>query len=175
MLFPKHIELYPIMKKVFTALLFPLLSSYYASSQDYLKQAQNHFSQYLNSHDFVHLMTESLPTLDECQMVFKEEAALEYHAFVETMKAKAEEELKTEPELFVDVRIEVFSTQDIEQQKGNYAGGMQGILDKLQPYVIFHKVSLLREKGAAYGVAYKYWVNINGRWVFFLKPYRAFG
>ena len=51
---------------------------------------------------------------------------------------------------------------------------MKNILDKLQSGVTFYNVNMLKEKGAEFGVAYKYWVKIDTRWVYFPKPWAAF-
>ncbi|WP_300665518.1 hypothetical protein [Fluviicola sp.] len=143
-------------------------------AQDQSDQAKNYFAEYLTSKSMTELIARSLPTLEECKLVFKEQDAETYFKAIEAMKSKAEADPKEENETFSDVQIDRFSTEDIEQQKGNYAGGMDQILEKLQLGVVFYKVSLLREKDAERGLAFKYWVHINGRWVFFPKPYHVF-
>jgi len=157
-----------------TAVIFITLAAMTANAQNYSDQAKIYFAKYLTSKSMTELITKSLPTLDDCKLVFKGQNAYTYFGVIEEMKSKLGAELQKENETFVDIGIEIFSTQDIEQGKGNYAGGMKNIVDKLQTYVTFYKVELLREKGAEMGVAYKYWVNINGRWVFFPKPFTAF-
>jgi len=150
------------------------LPSMTTNAQNYSDQAKIYFTKHLTSKSMIELIAKSLPTLDDCKLVFKGQNAYTYFGVMEEMKSKLSDELQKEDETFVDIGIETFSTQDIEQGKGNYAGGMKNIVDKLQNYVTFYKVELLREKGAEMGVAYKYWVNINGRWVYFPKTFAAF-
>jgi hypothetical protein len=160
------------MKKLFTTFLIMLSLSIY--SQDYSEQAKNHFSKYLDSKLFIELCSKSFPTIEECKLVFKGQNAYTYFGYIEDIKSKMAEELKKDSEKFLDIRIEAFCTSDIIQDKGNYAGGMKSMSDKLQNYVTFYEINLLRTMEAEFGVAYKYWVNINGRWVFFPKPWNAF-
>ena len=143
-------------------------------AQDQSEQAKTYFSGYLDSKSMAELLIKSLPTLEDCKSVFREPDAETYFKAIEEMKAKQGTELSEESEAFADVRVESFSTRDIEQGNGNYAGGMEGIKDKLQPDAVFYKVSFLREKDAERGLAFKYWGYINGRWVFFPKPYSVF-
>jgi hypothetical protein len=165
------------MKKQFLILsiisLFILLS-FTAFSQNYSEQAKTYFGKYLDSKAMENLFLESLPTVDDCKLVFTGQNAYTYFGYIADMKSKPNTEKQKEPEKFVDLKIESFTTSDIEQDKGNYAGGMKTILDKLQTGVTFYKVDLLREKGAEFGVAHKYWVKIESRWVFFPKPWAAF-
>lgn len=157
-----------------TAVFLLTLVSLTASAQDLSDQAKTYFSKHLDSKSMAELILESLPTLEDCKSVFKEPDAETYFKAVEEMKAKQGTELSEETEAFADVRIESFSTRDIQEGNGNYAGGMEGIVDRLQPDVVFYKISLLREKDAERGLAFKYWGFINGRWVFFPKPYSVF-
>lgn len=157
-----------------TAVFLLTLVSLTASSQDLSGQAKTYFSKHLDSKSMAELILESLPTLEDCKSVFKEPDAETYFKAVEEMKAKQGTELSEETEAFADVRVESFSTRDIQEGNGDYAGGMEGIVDRLQPDVVFYKISLLREKDAERGLAFKYWGFINGRWVFFPKPYSVF-
>jgi len=157
-----------------TIVMFMTVHTFNAKAQNYSDQAKKYFSKYLTSKSMTELITKSLPTLEDCKLVFKGQNAYTYFRVIEEMKSKLGAELQKENETFVEIGIATFSTQDIEQGKGNYAGGMKNIVDKLQTYVTFYQVKLLREKGAEGGVSFNYWVNINGRWVFFPKPFNAF-
>lgn len=162
----------PMKKLLF---LFAFLAGTSASfAQNYSQQAKTYFNQYLSTQTMTDLIRNSLPTLEDCQLVFKDAYAKQYFDYVEKSKEQMLPGQVKQDEKFVAVGVDVFSTQDIQQKKGNYAGGMNGIADKLQAYVTFYKVELLRTEGADAGVSYNYWVNINGRWVFFPKPWHAF-
>ena len=145
-----------------------------AFSQNYSEQARIYFKKNLESSTIMNLCTTSFPTIEDCNLVFKGQNAYTYFGFIEDMKSIIKEEQKKASEKFVDVRIEFFTTSDIEQGKGNYAGGMKDIANKIQSNVTFYKINYLREIGAETGLAYEYWIKIDNRWVFFPKPYRAF-
>lgn len=157
-----------------TAIFLMTLVTITASAQDLSDQAKNYFAKHLDSKSMAELILKSLPTLEDCKSVFKKPDAETYFKAIEEMKAKQGTELSEESEAFADVRIESFSTRDIKEGNGSYAGGMEGIVDRLQPDVVFYKISLLREKDAERGLAFKYWTYLNGRWVFFPKPYSVF-
>jgi hypothetical protein len=169
------------MKNICTIILTALTLS--LTAQDYSELAKVYFSKYLDSKSFSELTSMSLPTFEECKLVFKGQNAKIYFDYIDEMRIKMEDELKKrtfedelkiELETFADIRIESFCTADILQGKGNYAGGMKKLADKLQKNVTFYEINLLRTVEAEHGVAFKYWVNINGRWVAFPKPWRAF-
>lgn len=158
------------MKKTIYILSFITVVSFNAKTQSYTADGAKYFAEHLTSHGMTELISQSLPTLEDCKLIFKGDNADLYYRAIKNKKNEIA--AKTVDESFEDLRINVFSTQDIEKGAGNYAGGMQNIVDKLQPYATFYRVTMLREKGANYGVSYKYWVNIKGRWVFFPKPWR---
>lgn len=120
------------------------------------------------------LCSKSFPTLEECKLIFKGQNAYTYFGFLEDLKTKMKDELAKPTEKYVDLKVESFTTEDIQAGTGNYSGGMKNIAYKLQPAVIFYKIDLLKEKNAVGGNAFKYWVNINGKWIFFPKPWTAF-
>ncbi len=161
-------------KQIFFVSILFLVNTFNIQAQNYSEQGEKFFSKYLSQKAMTELAFKSLPTLEECKLVFKGQNAYTFFGKIQEFKNLLPTLKNEKNETFAEVDIEVFSTQDIEKGKGNYAGGMKNILDKLQPYVLFYKVEQLREKGAELGVAYKYWTNINGRWVFFPKLYSAF-
>jgi hypothetical protein len=70
--------------------------------------------------------------------------------------------------------VDTFTTEDVLMHKGNYAGGMNGIADRLIEGVVFYKINFMRKTDDEYGYAYNYWIKIGERWVFFPKPWYAF-
>jgi hypothetical protein len=145
-----------------------------SSAQSTAEKAKTHFSKYLTKKSINDLAMKSLPTLEECKKVYKDADAATYSSMIEGMKKEMGTQQITDDETFVDLSIETFTTKDVLDGKGNYAGGMTSIVNKLKENVTFYKVEQLRQKGAENGVAYKYWVNINSRWVFFPKMWSAF-
>ncbi|MBK6833927.1 MAG: hypothetical protein IPG89_06490 [Bacteroidetes bacterium] len=160
------------MKSIISSLIILLFCASSIFAQDATKQ----FSTTKSKKEMLTLISKSMPTLEDCKAIYKtNEDAEFYFKFSEDMKTKLSEEIaKTEDEKFVDISFETFTTEDIAAGKGNYAGGMTKLNGKLKPAITFYKVELLREKGAEYGMSYKYWVYINSKWVFLPKPYSAF-
>lgn len=161
-----------VASKICVALL--LLVPFSICSQD-TEKAKAYFSKYMNTSAINALIAKSLPTKEDCKIVFKGEDADISYTYIEQLKnTSADQENPVTNENFVDISFQTFTTEDVLNQKGNYAGGMASLGDKLQPGIVFYKLELLREAGAEYGMAYKYWVNLKGRWVYFPKPWRAF-
>lgn len=161
-----------ILKYVFFT-SFIVLGVNTAIAQDYSADAKVFFAKYLSTRSYFDLCKKSLPDLKDCKMVLKAEHAYTMFGAMGDIKNGLDSEMvNRNNEVFEDVKIEVFSTQDIELGKGNYAGGMKEVFEKLQPYVLFYKVTYLRKKGDDAGLAYKYWAYIHGRWVFFPAIHR---
>jgi hypothetical protein len=160
------------MKYIISLIVILVFSASNIVAQDAAKQ----FTNVKSKKEMLTLISKSMPTLEDCKAIYKTKEDAEYYfKFSEDMKTKLSEELaKTEDEKFVDISFETFTTEDIAAGKGNYAGGMTKLNGKLKPAITFYKVELLREKGAEYGMSYKYWTFINSKWVFLPKPYSAF-
>lgn len=135
-------------------------------AQDYSEQAKGYFRKFLEPGSRKELINH-LPTLDECKIVFTNLDAFTYYGLIEEMRKGMVEELKSDTAKYVDVKVTCFSTQDIDLDRKNYPGSMRNVRTRLQPYVLFYKVSMLRAVGAIGGFSFQYWVFINGRWVFF--------
>ena len=160
------------MKKLITC-IFIFLTGMASMAQKTAEEAKAFFNDYKTTETITDLIRRSLPTLEECEVVFSGDNAKNYFNSLKEMKAKMNEPTK-EGETFVDIGIEIFTTQDIKDGKGNYAGGMTKVVDKLNDNITFYKLEQLRTIGAEYGMAYNYWVYINKRWVFFPKPWKVF-
>jgi len=154
-------------------LLF-ILNQGFAKAQKTAEEAKKHFSDYKTTQTITDLIKLSFPTLEECKVVFKEQDAKAYFDYIQTMKEQMNTTPQKEGETFVDIGIETFTTQDIKDGKGNYAGGMTNVLPTLNDNITFYKVEQLRTVGATSGMSYNYWIFIKDRWVFFPKPWRLF-
>ncbi len=154
-----HILIITIIMTVFTINL---------KAQDYSEQAKKYFEKYLTTELLYGVMIKSLPTLEDCKFVFKGREAYTYFGIAEEMRTSLSSKSEKENIKFVKVRIKNFSTQDVMQGNASCTGGLKNIKEKLQPYVIFYGVKFLKEEGATTGVSSRYWVFLNGRWVFFL-------
>jgi hypothetical protein len=145
-------------------LLFNLNSSV---AQDYSQQGKLYFSGYLSTKAMSDLISNSLPTLEDCKLIFKGKYAYTYFGMLEEAKIELTKSINQENKSFEDVNLYAFSTQDILLGQANYASGiLKENIENLQPYVIFYKLEFLKLKGDTAGSSYKYWVNINGKWIF---------
>lgn len=158
---------------LFTLIFISSVLSLECYSQDYSEEAKAHFGQYLDSKSQTEMIVKSLPSLEDCKLIFQDKSAYTFYGFVEEMKSSLPDDESNENEVFADCRIETFTTYDIKDNKGNYAGGMKEIVDQIQSNVTFYRVTYLREKDAEAGVSYNYFVNIKGNWVFIPKPWRV--
>lgn len=136
-------------------------------AQNYSEQGKLYFSNYLSTASMTDLISKSLPTLDDCKLIFKGKYAYTYYGMLEEAKIELAKYLNQESKSFEDLNLNAFSTQDIELGQAKYASGiLKENLGNLQPYVIFYELEFLKTKGDTAGSSYKYWVNVNGRWVF---------
>ena len=162
--------------------LFNAASQSVAMSMDSLtqedklsEQAKTYFTKYSTGKLFTDACKKSLPTVDDCKLVFKGQNAYTYYGFVEDMKSKMNAEDKSEMDKYVATKIDIFTTSDIaHKSKGNYAGYMQNIVDKLQPNITFYGVNKFKKTTDEYGMNYKYWIKLGERWVFFPSMADAF-
>jgi hypothetical protein len=163
------------MKRTLSATaLFLLLLAGTLQAQDKSAEAKKHFEKCLSTQAAMAEMKKALPTREECALVFSGANADTYYNMIEGIKTQLATSSQAANETFVENNIESFTTEDVKAGKGNYAGGMKNIEDKLMPNIVFYKLELLREKGAQNGMVYKYWVYLNNRWVYFPKPWSAF-
>jgi hypothetical protein len=159
--------------------IFLLVASFLLSgamtgfSQDIVSQGTGYFGKYKDGKSVSDLCLKSLPTKEDCKRVFIGTDADTYFLYAQELGKKMGG-TSIDTSVYKAIRLESFTKQDIIQDKGNYAGGMKNIKDKLQDGVTFYEVNFLRNAGDEHGVAWKYWVNIDNRWVFFPKPWRAF-
>ena len=151
------------------ALPFPSLA------QDYTVKANDFFRKYTDSKALLELALKALPTMEDCKMVFKEKNAYTYFGFVEDMKKKMQEEATKPGETFKAVRVTANTSCDLERGQGDFPGGMTKCIGSFHSNVTFYAVTLLPEEGATAGVTYSYWIRIDGRWVYFPKPWRVGG
>lgn len=162
------------MKKATILFILTFFSSVYrltVYAQDYSDQAKVYFSNYMSSKLMGELIVSSLPTKEDCSLIFKDSSAAIYYKTVQNKKTKFSNEIDKDITFYQGIRVSAFSKQDIQQGNGNYSGGMNDIVDQLKAYATFYRVEFLKDKNDDSGYVYKYWVNINGRWVFFPKPW----
>ena len=159
--------------KSFNLFLIGILTSTFTFAQDLSEEAKKYFSNYMDNISFFNMVEKVTPSLADSKLVFKDDKATVYYDFVTAnmskMAIKPDSVIKYE-----DIRIESFTTEDILADKKNYAGGMARIKDYLKPNITFYEVNYLKKVGDKYGMAFKFFININGKWIIFPKPWRAF-
>ncbi len=149
-------------------------------AQDKSPTADTFFSAGLHKMTREILFVSSLPTLEECEMIFKPESAQRYFAGTRTYHKKIIDYLVmrglAEVDATQDVKFEVdtFTMKDILAKKRNYAGGMQMIMEHYLPdlEMTFYSVAYMDEETDIYGTRYNNFVYLNERWVFMPKPWR---
>jgi hypothetical protein len=144
------------------------------NAQTNAMRATTYFENYLIGQKMVELCAVSLPSEAECKLVFKDSNATHYYGFIKYMADNLNGITKKDTNVFIAVRVDTFTTEDVLVHKGNYAGGMNGIADRLIEGAVFYKINFMRKTDDEYGYAYNYWIKIGERWVFFPKPWYAF-
>lgn len=148
-----------------------IISVIAGSGQIYEEQAKTVFSKFKNTTEVAQYIYYNLPTLEECRYVFKDAIADTFYNKINASKVTLEQLKEIPEQTFEGVKIQTFSSDDVIAERGNTNGGMTGIKNVFRPGIIFYKVSFLKKKEDEYGIAYKYFIFINSRWVFFPKPY----
>lgn len=159
------------MNKILIIILI-LLRPLNSTSQNNENGAKEYFSKYLNNNDQISLIAKSLPTLEQCKLVFEGENATTYYNFV----LKLNEQIKTKIselnyEEHTDCKIDSFNTNDLLAENGNYNRGMVEIIRVFKPNITFYRLTYLFNDGSeSYNSVYKFFVNIKGDWIFFANP-----
>lgn len=143
-----------------------------SNSQSNENDIKEYFNQYLNSKDQFRLIAKSLPTLEQCKVVFKDEYAPAYYNFISKLDEQINIEIsKLEHETHIDCKIDSFNTNDLKNNNSNYNGGMSEFAQVFNPDINFYRLTYLLENGSeSYKSTYKFFVNIDGNWLFFANP-----
>ncbi|MBC7861720.1 MAG: hypothetical protein IAF38_02025, partial [Bacteroidia bacterium] len=134
--------------KKFTFALLPLIFFVsLALAQQTNETAKENFKKYLDGKIFMSYAARSLPTLEECKLIFKGTNADSVYEAMQEMEVKLAQGGKG-AETFADVRAESFTTEEmLEGKPGVYTGGMKRISEKINPKITFYKISYLRTVG----------------------------
>lgn len=156
--------------------LLNILSFQSTQAQSTQAEATIFFSDYLVEKKLGEMLMKSLPTLSDIKQVFSDSIALIYYQRIQILDSmsKNSPQLDVDTTVYVDMRVDTFLSEDVYNHKGNYAGGMNSLVDFLLPNITFYKLEMLHEPGAPYGMAFNYFVNLHNQWLFFPKPWRIF-
>ncbi|WP_299113529.1 hypothetical protein [uncultured Winogradskyella sp.] len=149
-----------------------ILLSVNSYSQNNESKAKAYFNQYLTSKEQFKLIAKSLPTLEQCNAVFKEVYAKRYYEFVSTLDKEIDSAFsKLDFEKHKDCKIESVNTSTLNSEKNSFNGGMDEFQHVFKPNIVFYRVTYVLEDGSeSYNSFYKYFVNIDGNWLFFANP-----
>lgn len=137
----------------------------------------SYFNQFLDPQsDVASLFFRAQPNVSDCKVVFtkkyyREISDIYYFTYRESMENNFE---ASRIENKNRVAFEYYTLSDIRDFRDNLPGGMRMLFqqyDALQPGIRFYVVKFLQDDATA-GMTYSVWCHINGRWVFFFKPWR---
>lgn len=144
--------------------------------QENAEKSKSYFLNYLDFQSQIDLVFSSYPTLEDCNAIFKNEYASIYFKYSEALKQKGFNEVKKSKayktnKAYTDCTIQSFSSKDIiNEKKGELKAKLTEIL---KDNIKFYKVKYLK-KGEQSKKVYNNFININGKWVFFHKFWKAF-
>ena len=163
------------MKKSLFLLLFIFLN-HSLSSQEKKDEVTAYFNQFLTVESQFKLIEKSLPTLEECEQVFIEENAKIYFDAIQEVKQVISKILsEKDMTTFVKVTYQQFSSNDAKSKDGRNSFGMSRIKDVLKSNITFYLVTYKDANGSdSKQSPFKFFVKLNGKWLFFPKPTKVF-
>jgi hypothetical protein len=139
--------------------------------------ANTYFNRYSDTRSFMNFMVASLPTEAECKLIFVGEDATKYFQFISQIRKQLLLQVaRAEEERVEKVDINAFTYADFETGKVRNSAGQQlaSILPKFKQSFTFYETQIKTSPGYSFSDAYRYWVKVDGKWVFLFKPWLAF-
>lgn len=137
------------------------------------KEIESYFSRFLEPDiDIMGLMIKAQPNIADCKAIFSEKYFREVYSFHSMiyrsmLEGKENWDQISTKDVF-DIRS--FTKDDLKKEATNERKRI--FLESLRPNIIFFTVNF-KNYGAEYGTSFSFWTFINGRWVFFPKPWRT--
>lgn len=136
-----------------------------------------YFSLFLDSNiNHYNLMIKAQPNLADCKAVFRDEVYEDVYNIYSILyrgillKTESWENVYTKD--FFDYDSIVFDGHGFTNERIATVGIKREEITKLiKPNTTFYSIHF-KNTGAEYGVAYNSWAYVNGRWVFFPKPWK---
>ncbi len=146
-------------------------------SQEKSDAVTKYFDQYLTNKSIFEMIEKSFPTLEECQQVFIGDHAKVYLNGIQEVKKVIQNILSNpDSETLVKSSYEKFSSNDAKSEDGKGSFGMNRIKDVLQPDITYYLISYKTSDGSDSKFSpFKFFVKLNGKWLFFPKPTIVFG
>ena len=156
--------------------LLILLIGFSSYSQQKKDPVNKYFDQYLTNKKIFNLIEKSLPTLEECKLVFTGENAKTYFDEIQEVKGVIKNIVsKLEPETLTESSYRAFNSNDTKKDNGKSYYGMSEIKDVLKPNITFYHITYKDSNGSDSRFSpFKFFVKLNGKWLFFPKPTRVF-
>lgn len=154
--------------KLLVLLIFLPLSLF---SQGDSTEIANFFQGYLDKEARAKFLEQALPTYEECQYVFKPEYVDQFYKYIQDLPPV---QLKVDEKEYVTCSIRSHIVRESEDIHKRLTGGIYWSDTTVNNNIELFTVRYLRNESATYGLRYSNFVYINGRWVFFPKPWRAF-
>jgi len=157
------------------AFIFTFLISIASFSQE-KDEVADFFNKYLTYKSQMEMIEKSIPTLEECKLVFIGDNAKTYHDAIQTVKAEIKRiKVEIPNESFVKSIYEEFNSDDAKANDKKTTFGMHRIAKRLKPGIQFYMVSYLDKTGTQSRLSpFKFFVKLNEKWLFFAKPTKVF-
>jgi hypothetical protein len=137
-------------------------------SQDLSIDAKKFFNQFKTQRDLDTYVSSHLPNLEDCKKIFKGDFAYTYFGKIEELKSQIAAPRSNDP--FIEVTVESFTYEERIQRDNPPPERIRIIKGYFITGVRFYAVSFKRKVSDISGITYKYFVNLNGKWVIFPKP-----
>ncbi len=109
-----------------------------------------------------------LPTLADCRAVFKAGGADLVYLYCKNGIDPLEADLQGQ---FVDLKTAHYTTAQLKASKEFLASNKRELRDHLLPDIRFYQVTYFEPESQ---LSLRYFVKLDGRWVYFSNPWRAF-
>lgn len=161
------------MRKLLFATLLFVYCSLFSQEND---PVTSFFDQYLTTESQFKLIEESIPSLEECQLVFEGDNAKVYFEKIQSVKKEIQQIRSEVPsEQFARSSYERFTSNDAKSKDKKNSFGMHRIAKRLKPSITFYLITYEDEQGKDSKFSpFKFFVNLNGKWLFFPKPTKVF-
>jgi hypothetical protein len=137
----------------------------------------NFFNKFLEiDADIAILMLKAQPTVADCKAIFSDKYYREvsdmYYLQYRNLFDDAADPYLIKSKKVIEINSSTF--ENIINKQHNLPGGMHMMQEKykaLNSNTKFYRV-VFKDEGAEYGISFAVWCFLNGRWVFFPKPFR---
>ena len=153
-------------------------SQFLSVQRELTEKATETFSKYLDTRSQMEFLKSALPTLAECELIFRYKAdAKIVYRYCEETKSKYFDDTEIEIEYYKYCRVSIWMIDEESRELTTYeylTGGENDILSKFTTGIPFYSVEYLKNYGDDAGMRYNSFVYLNNRFIFLPKVWRAF-